>query len=260
MPTANETRVRVEGLSKITATARGPASGWQAEPVGLQRGRRGRGPRPARSGLRSSSRRKCRVMGRPLRRGGRRGRVAASRIAGSAARNASACVVGEDQRRREPDDVRRDGVDEEPGARGAAASTAAATGAVSTMPSSSPAPRTVADQRVAERAMPSRSRLAQRLGAARAGRRARWCRARRAPRRRRPGCRRRWCRAGRAEQRRAARRTRRRRRSAARRRGPWPASRRRARRPARWWANQRAGAADAGLHLVEHEQRAGCAR
>ena len=30
----------------------------------------------------------------------------------------------------------------------------------------------------------------------------------------------------------------------------------RARRPSAWWANQRAGAADAGLHLVEHQQRA----
>ena len=28
MPTLNETRVRVDGLSKMTATARGPLNGW----------------------------------------------------------------------------------------------------------------------------------------------------------------------------------------------------------------------------------------
>ena len=31
MPTLNDTRVRVDGLSKITATARGPASGVNAD-------------------------------------------------------------------------------------------------------------------------------------------------------------------------------------------------------------------------------------
>ena len=36
MPTANETRVRIDGLSKISATVRGPASGRVREPLLLQ--------------------------------------------------------------------------------------------------------------------------------------------------------------------------------------------------------------------------------
>ena len=160
-------------------------------------GRRGRAPRPARPGLRSSSRRKCRVTGRPSvgAVAGLRRAVAASRIAGSAATNASACASvrtsggtsrttsGATALTRKPAlaggrlDRRRDrrgqhDAEQQPGA------------ADGRRPAGGRAP-----------VMPVGERLAQRPRRARAGRPARWCRARRARRRRRPGCRRTWCRA-----------------------------------------------------------------
>ena len=96
MPTENDTRVRVDGLSKMTATARGPASGCAAEPVGLH-------PVGQVEHLDQLVGRQVVVAqevpghgaslsGRPVGGRCRTGRVTASRIAGRAATNESACV------------------------------------------------------------------------------------------------------------------------------------------------------------------------
>ena len=122
MPTANDTRVRVDGLSKTTATARGPASGCRREPVGLHRV-----GEVEHLGLlgRASGRRRAGSAGRHGRRPFASGRSSGG---GDGARGVEdrrqrgeegvGLRVGEDQRRREPDDVGRDGVDEEAGLAG----------------------------------------------------------------------------------------------------------------------------------------------
>ena len=56
MPTLNETRVRVEDLSKITATVRGPARAWEANRSRLSASARS-STSTSSAGLRSSSRR-----------------------------------------------------------------------------------------------------------------------------------------------------------------------------------------------------------
>ena len=61
MPTANDTRVRVDDLSKITATVCGPASGLRPQRSALICSARSR-IAVCSAWVRSSSRRKCRVM------------------------------------------------------------------------------------------------------------------------------------------------------------------------------------------------------
>src|SRR3954451_22704461 len=61
MPTAKLTRVRVEDLSKITATVCGPSSGLLPHRSAFTRSARSR-ISACSAGLRSSSRRRCRVM------------------------------------------------------------------------------------------------------------------------------------------------------------------------------------------------------
>ena len=135
MPTANDTWVRSVGLSKITATVRGPASGRAAnrsafssrgevEHLGLL-GRAevvvaqevpGHAVRPASAAWPSS------------------------RIAGQAARNVVGLLGGEDQRRGQPDRVGRAGVDDEAG-RSAAAATCGGDRRVELEPEQQPARR-----------------------------------------------------------------------------------------------------------------------
>ena len=86
MPTANDTRVRVDGLSKITATARGPASAWSANGSALSGDRRAgsRAPAPRRSGRRHAGSGAGHAAGLRSRRAGR---------AGSAATKSSTCAA-----------------------------------------------------------------------------------------------------------------------------------------------------------------------
>ena len=107
MPTANDTRVRGRRLVEDDGDRPRPGQRLPGEPVGLHRVGQvehldllvGRQVVVAQEvpGSRASS--SVGVAAATL---------AASRTPGRAARNASACVVGEDQRRRQPDDVRRD--------------------------------------------------------------------------------------------------------------------------------------------------------
>src|SRR5215471_9488416 len=99
MPTLNETRVRVECLSKSTATARGPASGWRTRRLAFIASARSSTSRSS-AGLRSSSRRKC------------LGICVAQRGAQSWHRLVHV-GFGQDQRRRQADHVGLDGVDQE---------------------------------------------------------------------------------------------------------------------------------------------------
>ena len=81
MPASNDTRVRRLGLSKSTATDRGPASGRCAYRSAFIAAARS-STAACSAGLRSSSRRKCRIM---------RATLVQASVRGSAARNASAC-------------------------------------------------------------------------------------------------------------------------------------------------------------------------
>ena len=242
----------------MTATDAGrPAAGGR---TGRPSSRpRGRGPRPARPGVRSSSRRKCRViaaltgmpswpaslgaLGQPrpaaaARRGTRRP-ASAVRISGGARRSTSGCTA----LARNPAVAQRGGGP-------------AATGVGQHDAEQQTGPADLGDQRVAERLDAVAEPLADPLDVVEQARRPRSCRGPPAPRRSRPGCRRRCCRAspGRAAS---------------------PAAPKREagadRQPAAESLGQRdhvrldalglvrepvAGAADPGLHLVEHEQRA----
>ena len=150
MPTENETRVRVEVLSKITATVCGPASGLVAEPVGLQRvgqvehlGLLGRTEVVVAQEVPDVMGQRCRDdldAGRSVDRARRQGRdetVSLSR--------------GQDQRRGEPDRVRVDGVDDEAGVQRRVGDLRRPTGWVSSIASSSPATAHAGDQRMVER-------------------------------------------------------------------------------------------------------------
>ena len=207
MPTANETRVRVDGLSKSTATARGTPSGAAS---GSARGgdrsalsrRRGRAPRPARPGE-VVVRRKW-----PESRGGLPDAVSrACRGQGSAATKRVGLGVGEDERRREPEPSGATALTMKPAAQ-RASQARRPTSAVSTTPSSEPLPRDAADQRVAETLDAGAEPVPELLGALEQAVVAGWCRATRARRPRRPGCRRTWCRARRRPAGRRPRRTR----------------------------------------------------
>ena len=113
MPISKENRVRVEFFSKMTATPRGPSSGRR-----LNRRRLEFGGQRQDLGLlgRASGRRRAGSVGAsrvlPRRRdggvedGGQRGDEGLD------------LRVGDDQRRRQPDDVGRGGIDEEPGVAG----------------------------------------------------------------------------------------------------------------------------------------------
>ena len=112
IPDANEACVRRVGLSKSTATVRGPASGRSSYGLALsfsgelehRRLLLGRQVVVAEE-----------VAGHGCSAGPDAcGAYAASRIPGQAARNESACSLGEDQRRRQPDPVGRRVVDDEP--------------------------------------------------------------------------------------------------------------------------------------------------
>ena len=142
MPSVNDTRVRVDGLSKRTATARGPASGCRPSRSAFIPSARS-STSTSSSGVRSSSRRKCRVTVRPLRRRRAAATVAASRTSGRALRNESACVSVRTSGGTSRTTSGATALTRNPCSR-AAVSTSAATGAVSTMPSIRPAPRTVA--------------------------------------------------------------------------------------------------------------------
>ena len=244
--------MRSVGLSKISATVRGPASGRAVVRRRLERGGEGEHlgllgggqvvvaqevPRQAPPGRRPAL---ARIAGQAASERRRRRRSVST--SGGASRIVRRAGGVEDEaarrgrRRRRPARPRRRG-------RGRSAG---------------PRPRTsVTAGLVGQRRRARRSPSVRRRG--RAGRRPRWCRARRARRRRRPGCRRRWCRGCRA-------------------RAASPASPRAMVAPigmppprplarvttsgvtpsanGSWWANQAPGAADAGLHLVEPEQRA----
>ena len=156
MPISKENRVRVEFLSKMTATPRGPSSGRRLNGSFFSSAASSR-TSACSSGVRSSSRRKCRVM--------RCSSAASSRIAGSAARKPSICasVMISGGASRMTSGAAR--VDQEPGiARGRL--DGLGRGAVSTMPSSSPRPRTWSTSGWPSDSMPWRSDLPSTLGAA----------------------------------------------------------------------------------------------
>ena len=199
------------------------------------------------AGARSSSRRKCRtVMAFP-----RAGR--SPRCSGQAPANPASVGRGHGQRRREPQPRRAGVVEQEAALLGAGDDgRGRLVGQLGTEQQSPP---------LDGGHLRHRGQHVGQLGAAgrhggRAARRPRWCRARPARRRRRPGCRRRWCRGCRAR--------------AGRRPPPRPTQAPIGMPPPRplasvttsgaearaSWANQRAGPADAGLHLVEPQQRA----
>ncbi len=168
-PTANEIRVRVDGLSKISATVFGPSSGRCTNRSAFISAASS-STAACCSGLRSSSRRKCRVMRRSLSGcdegarsglGGRRGRLsveaAVSSAAGRAARKASACSsvrISGGASRSTPGAT---ALTRKPAAR-SASSAPLATSSVSTTPSSRPEPRTPATSGWPSASMPVRSR------------------------------------------------------------------------------------------------------
>ena len=170
------------GLSKRTATVCGPSSGRVGEAVLLQRLRRGRSTSACSAGVRSSSRRKCRMSGRlprmpapgsPARPGGS-GRPAASvSTRGGASRIADGRAVVDDVAVPQGD-----------------AATSAATARRDRARSAAPGP----GSRSRAGGPGRRPGAADVVRVARAGLLPRWCRARRRPRRRRPGCRRTSCR------------------------------------------------------------------
>src|SRR5882757_1077636 len=96
MPTLNDTRVRVDGLSKMTATARGPVSGWRISRSAFIASARSSTSRSS-AGLRSSSRRKCLGMN-------------VSQRGGEAGQGIVDVGLGKNERRGQPDDVGFDGV------------------------------------------------------------------------------------------------------------------------------------------------------
>ena len=142
MPTANEILVRVDGLSNSTATVRGPASGrWPNRSAFIRSARSSTSACSA--GLRSSSRRKCRVIAGPSPAVTACGEGTASRMAGSAARNAAAWSAARISGGASRTASGCTALTRKPACR-AAASTAAADGLVSTAASHRPRPRTPA--------------------------------------------------------------------------------------------------------------------
>src|SRR3954447_4059908 len=109
MPTWNDTLVRVEGLSKSTATERGPSSGRAAKRSFFNASARSR-TSTCSAGVRSSSRRKCLGI-----RGLLGSRQAGIEGGGQGGEERVGLLVGEDERRGEPDDVVGDCVGEEAG-------------------------------------------------------------------------------------------------------------------------------------------------
>src|SRR3954453_13316488 len=147
MPTENDTRVRVDGLSNRTATAPGPASGWGAGRAGL--------PLFAQAGpvglhLVGQVEHLDQLVGRQVvvaqevpghgassPPGRAAATVAASRTPGRAMMNESACVSGRRSGGPSRTTSGPTALTRNPCSR-AAVSTSAATGAVSTMPSIRP--------------------------------------------------------------------------------------------------------------------------
>ena len=112
----------------------------------LELERRGRGPAPARPGVRSSSARKCRSASSP---------IASSRMRRPGGQERVGVVVGEHQRRREPDPVGRGVVDDEAGLPARRRRPRRTTSAARSRPISRPSPRTSVTRGSAAR--PSRS-------------------------------------------------------------------------------------------------------
>src|SRR5699024_9011514 len=110
MPAANDTRVRVEVLSKMTAAVCGPASGVRELGAALSSTARSR-TLPSSAGPRSESLRKWRVMV-ILRKSGW---GSAGDEAGQGVDERGELVGSDGQRRGEADASRCDGVDDEPG-------------------------------------------------------------------------------------------------------------------------------------------------
>src|ERR1700722_8203715 len=104
MPTVNETRVRSDGLSNRTATARGPSSGRRANRACFIAAASSR-ISACSAGARSSSRRKFLGIGFPL--------LGAGQNGGKGGGEPVRLGLGEDERRGEPHRVGLDGVDEE---------------------------------------------------------------------------------------------------------------------------------------------------
>src|SRR6266545_3313926 len=141
IPTSNDTRVRSDSFSKITATAR-PSSGRASSGFRLRSAARSR-TSACSAAVRSSSRRKCRITSGPPRKcgacgafswggswGGSRGAAALFDAGGAVERRgvhgaveggrqrgheAVGLLGREDQRRRQPQHVRLHRVDQEPG-------------------------------------------------------------------------------------------------------------------------------------------------
>ena len=107
MPISNENRVRVEFLSKMTATPRGPSSGRRLNGFVFSSAASA-STSACSSGVRSSSRRKCRVMTS----------AALSSTSGQRGQEVVDLALGDDQRWGQPNHIGRGGVDEEPGASG----------------------------------------------------------------------------------------------------------------------------------------------
>ena len=128
-PVANETRVRSDGLSNITATVCGPASGLRANRSAFSSAARS-STSACSAGFRSSSRRKCRggqsaagpPPGPPVvpapRSCGTPGGGDVVKNAGQGAEEVSYFPGADDQWRRQPDRVRLHRVDQVPGAAG----------------------------------------------------------------------------------------------------------------------------------------------
>src|SRR5690606_30165497 len=113
MPVAKETRVRVEALSNTSATVRGPSRGRLAQRSPASSRARARTSFCA-AGLRSSARRKWRGMSGPLLvGGGGSGPLGGVEQGGQRLDEGAELLVGDDQRRGEPQGAGVRGVEDE---------------------------------------------------------------------------------------------------------------------------------------------------
>ena len=139
MPTSNETRVRRSSSSRRSPRPpRGPGERPVRERVGLHARRPGPAPRPARPG---SGRRRAGsaavIVARPPRSSGARG----VQDGGQRGEERVDLRVGEDQRRRQPEHVGRAALTRKPASRSAPSTAPRPPARSSTTPSSRPAPR-----------------------------------------------------------------------------------------------------------------------